>query len=692
VDFVQGMPIQRGRNTVFSQPAVGSMTVHLDNTTGKFTPLRQVLADGVTAHPYYPNLIPRRRLRYTNTPTGVRFLGYIQSFPPAMENGVRGIVTISAYDRLKLLDKVQLQTPILQEILTSSPYRVWPLTDAALSSTAVERFGNKPLIVKGGGAAPTFGAVGPQAVDGTAVSFTPGSASSGQYLSTDVSAANSAYTTRVSVSYTLLIKRVGNPTFAEGIIAVDSDYFISNVYSGLSIDTTGHVVYGDWVSAAITSSVTVTDGNFHHIALTYASNKPGSGGTYTLYVDGVSVGTTTDASSFAFPYQAVRIGQAAVGGGVASALFTGTISYPAIYLSTLSSAQVASQAAARLGYAGDPTGTRISRLLTVAGLASSDWNLDAGIATVGIYPQAGKSVLAACQELVDAEGGGAVFYIGPDGKARFADRHYRKPAAPVMTLDAVQDLIQSPFQPDYDDQNLFNSTAVTRADATGTLSTQTYTNTASQTTYGLTTDTVTSYATADADALALAQFRVAANSTPGYRLPQVAVDLMSAQNNLYAAMANVQIGSRIRINNLPAVAAPDASMDFVVEGWTETPATDSYVVQFDLSAADNPPFGIWDDTAYGRAQSAGSTLTAAITAAATTVQITTTTGPAFTTVSARYPLNIQIGQEVITLNTAPGATSPQTFTGVTRGTNGTPAAAQAINSTVTLWPAATWAF
>jgi len=52
-------------------------------------------------------------------------------------------------------------------------------------------------------------------------------------------------------------------------------------------------------------------------------------------------------------------------------------------------------------------------------------------------------------------------------------------------------------------------------------------------------------------------------------------------------------------------------------------------------------------------------------------------------------LNIKIGEEVIRLNTAPGgSTSPQTFTGVSRGQQGTTAAPQASGATVNLWPAA----
>ena len=169
--------------------------------------------------------------------------------------------------------------------------------------------------------------------------------------------------------------------------------------------------------------------------------------------------------------------------------------------------------------------------------------------------------------------------------------------------------------------------------------------------------------------------------------------MVTAQTlNLYAALADVRIGSRIRVGNLPVGQGPATSVDLIVEGWSETTSTlGVYQVVFDTSPADTPPVGVYDDTAYGRYQCSGQTLSGALTNSATTVVIATTAGlPLFTTVGARYPLNIQIGAEVITLNSAPGATSPQTFT-CTRGASGTQAAAQANSAAVNLYPAASYA-
>jgi hypothetical protein len=143
---------------------------------------------------------------------------------------------------------------------------------------------------------------------------------------------------------------------------------------------------------------------------------------------------------------------------------------------------------------------------------------------------------------------------------------------------------------------------------------------------------------------------------------------------------------------LPAGQAPATQLDGIVEGWTETVNVSTYSVAFDSSPADNPARFVWDDPTYGRWQAAADcALNAALTAAVTTVVIKTPTPPGFTLVGARYPMTVHVGAEDIVLNTPPsGSGSPQTFTGVTRGANGTTASVQPINAQVQLWPASTW--
>jgi hypothetical protein len=677
------LSIHIGRADKYSQPSPGSMTFTLDNHLGKYTPQRQVLADGVTAHPYWPNVVPRKRVRYSYTISAVqyvRFLGYIKGWPPALENGVRPVVTITATDRMDQLSRVKMKSPIHEQIGQSSPFFLpqlwWPLTDAAGSTQAVQaaQAGLYPLgVANVGQAALAFGDNGPGVGDGTGVKFSPSGSSAGQFLAGNLPALDwSSYTVECWVNCASLPAWVN-----QQILALNSD---SGMLVALYLANGIPTWQDDTVS--ITGDASIVDAGWHHIAV----RRNSATHAVTLYVDGV-LATGTATSSYAPTPARVTVG--AIGGSMGAGWFQGNIGEVALYNQQLAVGNIQTHAAATNGYSGDTTDARISRYLTRAGVALAEMTLDVGKTTVGTYPQAGKDVVSACQDIATTEGGGAVFWVRPsDGDVRFPNRRYRDTTTPALTLDASVDLDASVYDPAFDETTLVNSSTASRSAESGTLSTQTYTDTVSLAAYGESDTDITTYTLSDQDALNLAQAQVAGNSQPGFRLNQIAVNLSASTNSLYVALASVEIGSRIRITNLPPGAAPLGTLDLFVEGWIETVDEGTY-----RWVADTSPVGTerikLDDATYGRLGCAGQTLNASLTNSATTVVIATSgTNPTFTTVGARYPLNIKVGEEVITLNSAPGgATSPQTFTGCSRGQQGTFAAAQASGATVNLFPA-----
>lgn len=681
VEFAAGLPIRVGRTSPQSQAQIATFTCQLANQLGKYTPGRQVLTDGTTVHPYWPNILPRKRIRYSYLDGGsvrrYRFTGYIKSWPPALQNGVRPFVVINATDRMDQLSRVPLQSPIRQEITLDTPALWWPLADAATSIAALEQSGNggPPLGTAGTGAALVFGDNGPGFGDGPGVKM-----AAGQYLaaSTGVSAGIAARTFTLEFWFNI----AAAPGAAAALVTLDGDVAFATQLGPITVGlNTARNVTVTHEAGTITSSTVAAVNSWHHVALT--RNFASSG--YVLYVDGVNVGSATGNSIIG------HWGQITVGQATGFALYSGNVGQVAVYNTVLSTTRIASHATAGVGYYGDTTGARIARYLAYAGLTGSDWTLDTGVAVVNTYPQSGKSVLQACQDMATTEGGGAALFVDGTGTVRFVDRRFRKPGAPVMTIDAVQDLDGSVYSPAFDDSTLINTESVDRAAESGVLSTQTYTDLTSQGIYGVLADQATTYTVSDVDAANLAQFDVHSQSTPAFRLPQVATDLMHAENNLYAQLGVVLIGSRIRVTNLAAKAAPISQLDLHAEGWSETPSTDGYQVVFDASPADNPPKWVWDTSRW---QCDGQTLSTALTLpTTTTVVIATAAGkPTFTINAGMYPLKIRIGEERIQLNTPPGgATSPQTFTGVTRHVDNTLAAAQAAGQVIQLAPADTWA-
>jgi hypothetical protein len=75
------------------------------------------------------------------------------------------------------------------------------------------------------------------------------------------------------------------------------------------------------------------------------------------------------------------------------------------------------------------------------------------------------------------------------------------------------------------------------------------------------------------------------------------------------------------------------------------------------------------DALLGRLDSGGSQLAADALATDTSLLVTTTSGPLWTTSAADWPFDVRIAGEQITVTAVSGASNPQTFT-VTRSVNG----------------------
>src|SRR6266702_2962457 len=571
------LQIHYGRTSQFSQLGPGSMSCTLKNPLGRYTPQRQVLTDGVTPHPFWPNVTARKRLRRSYTVGGVtfyRFFGYVKGFPPSLFSGVLPVVPITATDRMDQLSRVKLRSPIAQEITQDSPLAVWPLTDDVGSVSAASQPSAAYPMLKAPTASGvgTFGDVGPGFGDGTGLTVT-----TGQALQATLPASLGTFTLEIYVNVAAL------PTGT--VTLIGSGAFGNNIF----LDSTGSV--NGWSSPLSLNT-------WQHVALASAAGAA----SRDLYVDGVNVHHYITGAQSNVDNR-VMIGD---WGNTALSALNMHIGYAAVQQTQLSAARISGHAQAVNGYSGDSTDARVARWLLRASVDTADQTLDAGQTTVGTYPQPGKDVPSACQDMATTEGG--VFWVRWDGKARLANRRFRDSATPVLVLDASVPALLDPdvWDPAFDETMLVNTSTVTRSAESGTLTTQTYTDPVSLAAYGeADAPDITTYTLSDQDALNLAQAQVAGNAYPAFRLNQLAVNFHAATTSLYAALGAVEIGSRIRIINVPPAAAPLGTLDLFVEGWTELPTPTTYRVVFDTSPADNPPRGKWDTFRW---QCAGQTL------------------------------------------------------------------------------------
>lgn len=695
VDYDIGISMKFGRTSEFSAPQSAVCNLTLNDPVGNYTALN-------AASPYYPNIRPRRRLRVSNS-AGPRFVGYIKGWPPEYE-GTRRVVRISAADRMDPLARRTLKSTPMEQILGDSPTYYFPMNDGGGS-------GSSPLYVHEYAGQLPPGPYSLYANGGTGASVAGGTASpAGPWDSTTWTKFVPAMSSGVAVGGWEAVIGGGTQitlnsrSFALGIafqalntsLTASTGNLLLTAYTGpqdqlntnrvLSVNYqppfTGLSVVGPG-SISLTASV-VNDTQPHMIHLVCGNSG------VALYFDGALVasqGAAVLVTPNAYFVVADYIN------GPANANIAHIALWQGLPLPT--STQVANQATAVLsGFAGELSGATINRVLTYAGLGASDINAMAGVETIGGYPQAGKTVVAAMQEIAVTEGGGAVAFVDVDGRVRFNDRTFRNPGAPVMTLDAIKDLDGTNFVPSYDELTLVNASAVTDS-TTGNVST--YTDTVSVAEFQQTSDSATSFAATDQAALNLAQDRVSRQSQPALRVSRLATDMLTAETITLAQLQNVSIGSRLRVANIPTtditpagtmVRFPVAQLDVSVEGWTETMKTSGYPVVFDTSTTDVPPRMLWNDATYGLWQADPGTLllSAAITATATGMGVTASVGhPTLTTSAGDFPLLIQIDQEIIQVT----AYSAGSWT-IVRGQKGSTAAAHAIFAVVSVYPTATW--
>jgi len=135
--YVRGWSTQRGSQRELQRVEAGTATIVLDNRSGRFTPQS-------TTSPYYPNLLPMRRIRIRATWNSVTypiFQGFVEAWPTTFPGGVDQTVTVSLVDGFKVLSLATVSSALSQQ---GSGARVtaildaigWPAADRTIATGA----------------------------------------------------------------------------------------------------------------------------------------------------------------------------------------------------------------------------------------------------------------------------------------------------------------------------------------------------------------------------------------------------------------------------------------------------------------------------------------------------------------------------------------------------------------------------
>lgn len=316
---------------------------------------------------------------------------------------------------------------------------------------------------------------------------------------------------------------------------------------------------------------------------------------------------------------------------------------------------------------GESAARRIARLCAEQGIPLAITGDPLASAAMG--PQESDTLLSLLRECAEADMG----MLGemPDVvglQYRTHESLYNRP--PALTLQYDGGDLSPPLEPTEDDRALANDVTARRRDgssaravkASGPLSVQPPPDGV-----GRYDSSVTLSLHSDDQVTQQAAWRLHLGTLDELRYPRATVNL--ARNTaLRDAIKALDQGDRVVITGLPDWLPP-GDADLTVEGWRHELDGFQWTWTANASPArSHDVFELGSDT-LGRLATDGSELANTVDSTQTSIDVSITDGPLWTTDSADLPLDIEVGGERMTVTAISGSSSPQTFT-VTRSVDG----------------------
>lgn len=587
VDLDQRIEIGLGRPDEFGVCDPNDLKLTLENTDGRFTA-------GKVTGAYFPNVKIGRPIRVTATPVGgapsVRFLGYVDEWPVTWDGSdASASAAISASSRLARLGfDAELKGTLAEVVAGLGPLVYYPLNEPASSEVASDVTGNTSALRVIPNTEPlTFGAPSGLAGPDTAVQFNSVQVvgttyTDGQVLQGILPAGvtgSSTFTVGCFVQHTMAghdevghIFSVTDPVTGAEVslswLRIGSDrQIIANYDFGGGLGNLGSAV-----------SATPWDDNTHYVEV-QLDLQP-SVTSLTLFIDGALEGYNDNPFSPSpdRSFTKITVGPGPIDSNPAT--LPVVVSNVIIGFSVLG---VTMYEAATTGYADETAGERIERYATFAGIDPAEVVADSDTQPVAFIDTTGKSVIDAMRIVETTEGG--VLFDDRDGTLTFLGRTVRYDEVSDFTLDAVEQHVETGLTPKLDRSALINDVSTTAADG----SVSRATNQASIDDYGYARQTRDVAASA-LSAQALASWLVNTYGEPQPRIPNLSIDFLPLSATLQAAIFAARPSTRFTLDNLPDQATAP-SVDFFIEGITESIDAESYRFQFNVSPTTG--FDVW---------------------------------------------------------------------------------------------------
>jgi hypothetical protein len=452
---------------------------------------------------------------------------------------------------------------------------------------------------------------------------------------------------------------------------MESDFSSNNTFLyGLSTYVSGTLFFAN----VDIGHLVIADGRVHHFALE-VTQVNSTNMAYQMYVDGVQTdsGTNTTGGTIGRPQVGPPTDVTINPNGSSMILTAGGV---AVY-SPKPTTPVPYTAVN--GYTGELAADRFTRLMGEEGITAAV--VGTAAETVAMGPQTTDPILDQLDEIARTDDA-SIFETRSVLGLTMRTGGSKQNQTPALTVNYLGQ-IQPPLRPVVGDAGLRNDVTARNPDGSTGRVTQ-LTGPRNVQAPGTDPQGVGRYSTSidvntatNAALVDEAGWRVNLGTFDGTWYASVTVDLDAAPG-LKAAVNAVDIGDVVAIANLPVDEALD-TVPGVVIAISESLPPKRRLVTFWLVPAEPYMVGILANTTgdtdpvVGRAESDGTTITSLVAAGAASFQVTTPSGPLWTTVADDFPLDIVAGGQRIRIGSISGASSPQTFT-VATGTNPYPVA------------------
>lgn len=597
--YNRGLTTKRGRNRELDRFSAGTASLRLRNLDRRFEP-------EYAGSPYYPNVIPARRIRVSAVYGSDRFAlytGFVDGWDPSWPTIGDAEVPISASDILEFLNVTNIESSIYRStVMADAPSVYYRFDDNEWSGQVASETGTGAGYYSTG---VVRGALGALVADvSSAVTF---KTSADNIQLPSIVSGVAAFSLEMwvqtrSTSSPLLFRQTQSTPPGSNTLVV---YLGNDGSLNAGFEDSG----GSFWTAGVGGG-TLLDGNWHHIVVTRASD----GKTVTFFADGVQLAQVVAPSALS-----LGSGLVYIGAGVNDTSHSTSIDEFAAYPVALSAAQVAAHYhAGSSGWGQHYGGARVNAVLDNVGVAAGDRNVDSGQsllqAVTGTLTQ--TTALSHLQAVETSEQGH--LFASADGKVTFRDRYHYLFAPYTVSQLTISDVdpstgllppgalpyVTGSLKATYDKTELWNRITAQRTG--GAL--QVAEDAGSEATYGVrvppSQDTGLLNAT-DLDVWDRANYKLSRYKEPFLRIEAVTLD-GRADQRLWPHLLGREIGDLVTVMRHPPGGGTGISKLCRIEGISHKidPKTRTWTTTWNLSPADIRQYAICDDPVLGLCDSA----------------------------------------------------------------------------------------